>query len=208
MGEHRFTARGEELLRHGRNRGDDRQRDRLQDQDPARDPDQDAFGPPEHPMTAPGEPPREPAAARTADRSAAAAPRPDHTDHPDRTDHPDHPDRTPAGGPTTPSAAGARPVPADGEQHLLPDSSADRFQSRWQDILAGFVDGPKHAVEEADQLLDQVATLITDGLAERRRALRDGWQGDGWQGDGDTRTEELRVTLQQYRGLVTHLLKT
>ncbi|WP_377271770.1 hypothetical protein [Peterkaempfera sp. SMS 1(5)a] len=97
-------------------------------------------------------------------------------------------DRTPAAAPT---------------EHLLPERTSEGLEARWRDILVGFVDGPKHSVEEADRLLDEVTGLIADGLKERRRTLRNSWQGED-----ETRTEELRVALQKYRGLVTHLLRT
>ncbi|MCD0482536.1 hypothetical protein LO771_09005 [Streptacidiphilus sp. ASG 303] len=109
-----------------------------------------------------------------------------------RTDRPRHA----AGGTGTAGAAAE-------EDHLLRSDAAEDLQARWREIMVGFVDGPKHAVEEADQLLDKVAAMITEGIEERRRTLRGGWQG---QGEGET--EELRLALQKYRGLVTHLLQT
>ncbi|WP_199840240.1 hypothetical protein [Streptomyces viridochromogenes] len=57
-------------------------------------------------------------------------------------------------------------------------------------------------MEEADAVFDEVATRFTDALAERRRALRTGWQDP----DTDVQTEELRLALRQYREITDRLL--
>ncbi|WP_055589216.1 hypothetical protein [Peterkaempfera griseoplana] len=105
--------------------------------------------------------------------------------------------------PAADRSTGRGTAAAQEEEQLLPGHASEALEARWHDILVGFVDGPKHSVEEADRLLDEVSALIAEGLKERRRTLRDSWQGE----DG-TRTEELRLTLQKYRGLVTRLLAT
>jgi hypothetical protein len=65
------------------------------------------------------------------------------------------------------------------------------------------------AVEEADHVLEEVATRFTEAVKQRRRTLRTSWQsGDGGQtkavSAGDT--EQLRLALRDYRELTERLL--
>lgn len=208
MAERRFTERGEELLRRARGRGDVRSEEnpyedaeRRTGDVPADVPrDASAESAHDHPAT-PAEPVSAPVSEAGTHQAHAAG-----THYADEQAQAPGPAPTPTPTPTPAQQTGRRSPQPGGtasEEHLLPGGAAEDFQARWHEILAGFVDGPRHAVEEADQLLDQVATLINDGLEERRRALRGSWQGEN-----ETRTEELRVALQKYRGLVTHLLET
>ncbi|WP_199830221.1 hypothetical protein [Streptomyces viridochromogenes] len=85
---------------------------------------------------------------------------------------------------------------------LIPRGDRDKLTLRLQQALTTFVDNPLQAVEEADAVFDEVATRFTDALAERRRALRTGWQDP----DTDVQTEELRLALRQYREITDRLL--
>jgi hypothetical protein len=38
----------------------------------------------------------------------------------------------------------------------LPEGARERYATRWQDVQAGFVDAPQEAVEQADELVNQV----------------------------------------------------
>ena len=84
----------------------------------------------------------------------------------------------------------------------VPQADRDKLTLRLQQTLNTFVDDPRQAVEEADAVFDEVATQFTDSLAERRRVLRAGWQDQ----DTDAQTEELRLTLRQYREITERLL--
>ncbi|MEU6347936.1 hypothetical protein ABZ896_01250 [Streptomyces sp. NPDC047072] len=92
---------------------------------------------------------------------------------------------------------------------LLPGDECDKLTTRLQHAVAGFVDGPRTAVEEADHVLEEAAARFTEAVKERRRTLRTSWQGDGGAGksgvsDGDT--EQLRLALRDYRELAERLL--
>jgi hypothetical protein len=90
-------------------------------------------------------------------------------------------------------------------------SATEKLRDRWQGIQIDFVDDPRHAVEQADTLLEQVAAQLTDSIATRRRELRVRWNYDGTgsaAADSGSPTEELRTSLQDYRRLLNRLLET
>jgi hypothetical protein len=87
---------------------------------------------------------------------------------------------------------------------LLPQRERDKLTLRLQQALSNFVDSPRQAVEEADSTFDELATHLTDALAERRRVLRASWQDP----DTETQTEELRLVLRHYREITESLLRT
>ncbi|MFD5590781.1 hypothetical protein [Streptomyces griseorubiginosus] len=92
---------------------------------------------------------------------------------------------------------------------LLPHEESDKLSTRLQHAVAGFVDEPRSAVEEADHVLEEVAARFADAVKERRRTLRNSWQaGDGGQGKGGGAgdTEQLRLALRDYRELTERLL--
>ncbi|WP_405737637.1 hypothetical protein OG885_31360 [Streptomyces sp. NBC_00028] len=99
------------------------------------------------------------------------------------------------------------------EGKLLGDEQCDKLSGQLQHAMTGFVDGPRAAVEEADHVLEEVASRFTDAMAQRRRTLRQSWQGaqhtdgpmagDGGAGD----TEQLRLALRDYRELTERLLR-
>ncbi|MET8077557.1 hypothetical protein [Streptomyces sp. NPDC005303] len=95
------------------------------------------------------------------------------------------------------------------EAGLLPHDECDKLSTRLQHAVAGFVDEPRSAVEEADHVLEEAAARFTEAVTQRRRTLRNSWQsGDGGQNKamsaGDT--EQLRLALRDYRELTERLL--
>ncbi|MFF9330380.1 hypothetical protein ACF1AY_37460 [Streptomyces sp. NPDC014776] len=109
----------------------------------------------------------------------------------------------------TPGGTSA-PAAHDGsEAPLMPHDEVDELQQRLSHALAGFVDGPRAAVEEADRLLEEIAAHVTDAVSRRRRTLRMTWQG-GEAGEGrpttGADTEQLRLALRDYRELSRRLL--
>ncbi|WP_020116061.1 hypothetical protein [Streptomyces canus] len=95
------------------------------------------------------------------------------------------------------------------EARLLPHDECDKLSARLQHAVAGFVDEPRSAVEEADHVLEEAAARFADAVKQRRRTLRNSWQtGDGGQNKavsaGDT--EQLRLALRDYRELTERLL--
>jgi hypothetical protein len=89
---------------------------------------------------------------------------------------------------------------------LLPHEECDKLQLQLQHAVAGFVDEPRNAVEEADHVMEELASRVTDALTHRRRTLRTSWQdGEDKHGNaGDT--EQLRLALRDYRELADRLL--
>lgn len=92
------------------------------------------------------------------------------------------------------------PLATDPGPVLAPEASLD-FRERWHGIQAEFIDDPRRAVEDADRLVADVARAFTTGVEERRQSLTSGWQNNE---HGET--EELRLTMRQYRALVDHIL--
>lgn len=84
---------------------------------------------------------------------------------------------------------------------LFPGQEAESFRSRWTSIQAGFVDEPRQAVEQADELVAEVIQRLAQVFAEERKTLEGQWgQGD------DADTEGLRVALRRYRSFFERLL--
>jgi hypothetical protein len=92
---------------------------------------------------------------------------------------------------------------------LLPHDECDKLETRLRHAVAGFVDGPRDAVQEADQVLEDIAGRFAEAVTRRRRTLRMSWQ-DGKSGGADeaarTDTEQLRLALRDYRELAERLL--
>lgn len=88
------------------------------------------------------------------------------------------------------------PVPAD--VSLIGDGVAIR--ERWMSVQASFVDDPRAAVSAAAGVITDAAARVETAVRERQQALRDRWDSEG-----RSDTEELRVTMQQYRQLLERL---
>jgi hypothetical protein len=89
----------------------------------------------------------------------------------------------------------------DDSPELLPREQNAEFQTRWEKIQTGFVDEPRQTVEQADELVAEVMKRLAEGFAGERERLEGQW-GRG----EDVSTEDLRVTLQRYRGFFQRLL--
>ncbi|MEU0256662.1 hypothetical protein ABZ299_30245 [Streptomyces sp. NPDC006184] len=90
---------------------------------------------------------------------------------------------------------------------LLPHDEADRWEQRMREVVAGFVDEPKAAVEEADRALEEIAARFTEAVTKRRRTLRTSWEGGEDRGpEAGSDTEQLRLALRDYRELAGRLL--
>ncbi|MEU4007714.1 hypothetical protein AB0H30_04355 [Streptomyces pseudogriseolus] len=98
------------------------------------------------------------------------------------------------------------------ESRLLAADTCDRLSAQLRQAVAGFVDRPRDAVEEADLVLREITERLTDALTERRRGLARNWKtpASGDPGKGDTApaadTEQLRLALRDYRELAERLL--
>jgi hypothetical protein len=86
----------------------------------------------------------------------------------------------------------------DAAKRLIGRDDADRFESRWREVKAGFVDDPRDSVERASALCEEAVTALTTALEERRGSLKEQW-------DGDADTEHLRTALRAYGVLLERL---
>ncbi|MFE9681436.1 hypothetical protein [Streptomyces sp. NPDC006285] len=91
-----------------------------------------------------------------------------------------------------------------GTSGRLMHDEGDKLSLRLQHAVTAFVDGPRGSVEEADQVLQEVAERFADAVTQRRRTLRSSWQTSG---EGKADTEQLRLALKDYRELAERLLK-
>ncbi|MEW2284462.1 hypothetical protein [Streptomyces sp. NPDC047841] len=90
---------------------------------------------------------------------------------------------------------------------LLPHEETEQWEGRLREVLAGFVDEPRQAVEQADRTLEEIAARFTEAVTRRRRTLRMSWEGTEGSGPAaETDTERLRLALRDYRELAGRLL--
>jgi hypothetical protein len=113
----------------------------------------------------------------------------------DETSDADRDERTDAGD------GGTRTAEDPESTQLLATNESGDFGRRWEEIQTAFVDEPRRAVEEADELVASVMQRLADGFARERERLEGQWS----RGE-DVSTEDLRVTLQRYRSFFRRLL--
>jgi len=102
--------------------------------------------------------------------------------------------------PSTPTPQDGDPT-SEGAAPLFPTGETDGFRSRWQEVQIGFVDEPRHAVEQADGLVAEMMQRLASVFADERGKLEEQWS----RGD-DISTEDLRVALRRYRSFFDRLL--
>jgi hypothetical protein len=90
---------------------------------------------------------------------------------------------------------GEQPTP------LFPDTEAGDFKRRWTEVQTSFVDEPRRAVQQADELVAGLMKQLADTFARERANLEHQWD----RGE-DVTTEDLRVTMQRYRSFFDRLL--
>ncbi|WP_018530441.1 MULTISPECIES: hypothetical protein [unclassified Streptomyces] len=84
---------------------------------------------------------------------------------------------------------------------LVSTDTRDELTGRLRHAVSGFVDQPRASVEEADHVLEDLATRLAENLAGHRRTLRTSWEGS------TEDTEKLRLALRDYRETAERLLK-
>ncbi len=89
----------------------------------------------------------------------------------------------------------------DAQGNVLLVEDAESFRQRWETIQSGFVDEPKRAVEEADELVSELIKSLTDSFTAERRNLEQQWSSGG-----EASTDDLRRGLQRYRSFFRRLL--
>ncbi len=84
---------------------------------------------------------------------------------------------------------------------LFPADAAANFRSRWADVQSGFVDDPRRAVAQGDELVAEVMQSLAESFAHERERLEDELAHTG-----EASTETLRVGLRRYRSFFDRLL--
>ena len=101
--------------------------------------------------------------------------------------------RQPVAGAKTPNEEQSTPLFAEQE-------SRDLF-ARWDALQVGFIDEPRKAVEQADNLVATAMKRTAEIFAEERARLEHQWD----RGD-NVSTEDLRVAMRRYRSFFRRLL--
>jgi hypothetical protein len=99
--------------------------------------------------------------------------------------------------------AGREDLPAQDEPLAAlfdPDLSQD-LRLHWSDVQIGFVDDPKRAVQQADELVALVMKRLAESFARQRAEIEAGVNAGE-----QTSTENLRVALRRYRSFFERLL--
>ena len=84
---------------------------------------------------------------------------------------------------------------------LFAQNDAQDFRARWEKIQIGFVDEPRKAVEQADELVASAIKRLAEVFAAERNKL----EGE-WDKSDNVSTEDLRIALRRYRSFFDRLL--
>ena len=84
---------------------------------------------------------------------------------------------------------------------LFDSRVAEQLRTRWLEIQSGFVDDPNISLQDADELIIHMIENIITTLSEKRMTIEDQWQRDD-----QVSTEDLRLTLKNYRSFFNRLL--
>jgi hypothetical protein len=110
-----------------------------------------------------------------------------------------------AGGESNPGARSLAPAAAvatDAQATpLFSPDEAKEFRVRWDTIQGGFVDEPRHAVEQADSLVAGAMKRLAEMFAEERANLEGQWDRQE-----SASTEDLRLALRRYRSFFGRVL--
>jgi len=99
-------------------------------------------------------------------------------------------------------AAGGQGVAREeGPGPLLPGDLVQELRGRWDQVQTGFVDEPRQAVQQADELVARAMKHIAETFASERQNLEGQWD----RGD-EVNTEDLRQALRKYRAFFQRLL--
>lgn len=84
---------------------------------------------------------------------------------------------------------------------LLDQEVSGHLRRRWNEIQGRFVDDPRSAVQQADELVSDAVENIARMFASERTSLESQWN-EGM----DVSTEDLRKTLQHYRSFFNRMV--
>ena len=99
--------------------------------------------------------------------------------------------------------ASTRPQAGEAESNapLFAPNDTQDFRSRWEKIQIGFVDEPRKAGEQADELVASAIKRLAEVFASERQRLEAEWDKHD-----NVSTEDLRVALRRYRSFFDRLL--
>jgi hypothetical protein len=90
---------------------------------------------------------------------------------------------------------------SDAAGPLLSPEFVQDLRKRWDVIQTGFVDEPRAAVRQADELVASAIKRLAESFADARSNLEGQWaRGD------EINTENLRVALKKYRSFFQKLM--
>lgn len=127
---------------------------------------------------------------RTSDLAAAGTPRTARDEAPEETDAQRQP---PAPRQTATESERLEP--------LFPHDAAERYRTRWAQVQGGFVDDPRRAVANGDELVAEVMKSLAESFAHERGRLEEELTRTG-----EASTETLRLGLRRYRSFFERLL--
>lgn len=84
---------------------------------------------------------------------------------------------------------------------LLPPDFIQDLRTRWDRIQTGFVDEPRAAVQQADELVASSVQKLTESLSQARNNLEHQWAHGQ-----EANTEDLRLALRRYRTFFQKLI--
>ena len=103
------------------------------------------------------------------------------------------------------ATSGSAPTMAKAAQEpnlpLFAQNETQDFRSRWEKIQIGFVDEPRTAVVQADELVANAIKRMAEIFATERQKLETEWAKTD-----NVSTEDLRVALRRYRSFFDRLL--
>jgi hypothetical protein len=90
---------------------------------------------------------------------------------------------------------------SDQPGQLFPTTELNDLRAKWDKAQIGFVDEPRAAVKQADELVATLVTRISEQFSATRTELEHQWD----RGD-NVSTEDLRQALRRYRSFFDRLL--
>jgi hypothetical protein len=84
---------------------------------------------------------------------------------------------------------------------LFPGDMTDQYRTRWASVQSSFVDDPRRAVKQGDELIAEVMHNLAKSFADERYELEKQLEETN-----ETSTESLRVALRRYRSFFDRLL--
>jgi hypothetical protein len=84
---------------------------------------------------------------------------------------------------------------------LFSDETERELRTQWHEIQTGFVDEPRRAVEQADELVARLMQQLAQSFSDQRNNLERQWD----QAEKIS-TEDLRLALRRYRSFFERLL--